>query len=215
MHTHIFYFLLFLSSNYNLLFHFNFPQIIIVICYVWLDQLEAKLWCCYRLLGDTVGLRLTLLMCFFSILFDNLQKPRAKIEDAGSWHNGDWEWNFAFNYQMLLGKSLTICSIFCAVSHSIRIHSISSCGGAMLLVILAFVQLSYLLSNGYRPDIQSKLALNCIWKLNVISNIQVFVWRLLLKRLKTIDKLAKQGDFPSVHRLVCLLCFGQEKNHCH
>lgn len=116
---------------------------------------------------------------------------------------------------MLLGKSLTICSIFCVVSHSIRIHRISSYGGAMLLVILAFVQLSYLLSNGYRPNIQSKLALKCIWKLNVISNIQVFVLRLVLKRLKTRDKLAIQGVFSSVHRLVCPLCFGQEKNHCH
>lgn len=72
------------------------------------------------------------------------------------------------------------------------------------------IKLNSLLILDFPLDVESKLVLNCVWKSNISSNIQVFAWRLILKRLQTRDELAKREVISGVHNLVCPLCFGLE-----
>lgn len=63
------------------------------------------------------------------------------------------------------------------------------------LVKFAFIKLNLLLNLDSPLDAKLKLGLNCVWKSNVPSKIQVFAWRLILKRLQTRDKLANRGSY--------------------
>ncbi|CAI8618066.1 unnamed protein product [Vicia faba] len=73
-------------------------------------------------------------------------------------------------------------------------------------VKLAYCRLFSLVNHVFHLSDNLKLALKFLWKTNVPSCIQVFVWRLFLYTLQTGDELAKRGVISGPHNLVFPLC---------
>ncbi|KAI5413040.1 hypothetical protein KIW84_057600 [Lathyrus oleraceus] len=146
------------------------------------------------------------------------KNPKNEIVDLGSFTSGMWLWNLACN------PSLRVMHEFdnlLAILHEIVpqqhiqdkfIWWIDVNG---FLVTSAFIKLNLLLNPDSAMDAKSKLGLNCVWKSNVLSKIQVFAWRLILKRLQTRDELAKQRVISGAHSLVFQFCFDMEESHYH
>lgn len=80
---------------------------------------------------------------------------------------------------------------------------------------LTYSKLNYCIIIDSLLDSSLKPTLACIWRANVPSNIEVFIWHLLLNRLQTRDEFTKWGFIVGVHSLACPLCFGPEESHRH
>lgn len=173
----------------------------------------------YRLLEGLLDWGYTLSMQF-PILFKIWQKSRRKIGYSDSWCNGVWDWNIVSN---VLLSELSKKEFDNLLNIMYDVSPISNLSNKVVWwgdangysIKSAFLRLSSLLNYDFQSDTKLNLALNCICKSNVPSNIQVFVWRLFLIRLQIRDKLAKRGVISSVHSLICLLCLGPEEFHCH
>ncbi|XP_058757172.1 uncharacterized protein LOC131630410 [Vicia villosa] len=59
------------------------------------------------------------------------------------------------------------------------------------------------------------IAINHLWKVKVPSKIIFFAWRLLHKRIATIDQLHKRGILMESRDLTCVLCSLEEETITH
>lgn len=51
-----------------------------------------------------------------------------------------------------------------------------------------------------------------LWKIKVLSNIQVFGWMMIIERLSISDQLIKRGILNGVRDKCCVLCFQEDKD---
>ncbi|XP_058766126.1 uncharacterized protein LOC131639664 [Vicia villosa] len=147
--------------------------------------------------------------------------PNSKVSEYGFWQNEVWHWNLKYNQYVLIGEML----VEWMELHNIIVH-------ISLIPILvnkfawwqdenifsvkaAYHRLNVIVGVDYHIEEQLSMILKIMRKSHVPSNIQIFIWRLLLNRLPTRDELAKCGIIRSIHDLSIPLCFGTAEFHLH
>lgn len=153
----------------------------------------------------------------FVKLFECLQKPKVRICDAGNWVLNSWHWSICdFSVIMSVAAISGLNYIIILLQNFSPVVAVpNQCvwwsDSCVFWVKSTYLRLHSCVEQVFIPSSDLKVALKCVWKTIASSNVQVFVWRLLLNQLQTRDELVKWGVISGAHSRVCQLCSRPEE----